>query len=224
MKKTSILLLIFLLFTLTLCMVGAAAAQTSDDAAALLRTVAQRTKGIQTLHSSFVQEKNLAILNMPLVSSGQMCVERSAPPSAEEKVFWIYEKPAPSGFSYTKGQGYLWTGKQQQQRPAQGAEAAALKAVTAHILAWVQVRPELLEQMYRLERVTSAEASDPVLRLYPRQENSFFAMLEVTFSSSLDTVRQLRFVEKNADSTRIRFNDTRINAALPPVCQSTGQP
>lgn len=212
-----------------------AGASAEQQAAALLREAAQRTQHLTTLFATFTQEKKLSMLDMPLTSSGFMCLERKGAAQNAERVLWVYEKPAPSGFAQENGAAWLWAGEGASRRRAQGAEATALKAVTAQIMAWVRIRPDELQRLYRMERVdagaTAAMATTgttagtaPVLRLTPRpnmsQAVSFFSALEVTLSPELNTVRQLRFVEKNGDSTVLTFSNTRVNADLPPQCQS----
>ena len=229
---------------------GPASAQNSaqdpahNKAQELLRQVAAQTAAVRTLHASFTQEKKLAILDAPLTSTGQLCLERSNDTVREqdktgprsERVIWAYEQPAVSGFAFEQGQGWLWTDAYTKRRPAQGMEATALKAVTEHILAWVRVRPEGLERLYTVQRLpdipdlsedtgprSGSAASGgpevcPRLRLVPKQSAAFFAALEVTFAPSLDRVRTLRFVEKNGDSTTLTFDRVRLNTPLPQSC------
>lgn len=197
-----------------------ALAKSTDAAYALLADVARTTAETRTLYAHFKQEKKLSILDAPLTSSGHLCLERNTTGHAvNERVIWAYETPAPSGFAYENGQGFLWTGDGGDKRLAQGVKATAIKAVTEHILAWVRVRPDALDLLYRMERLPDQEGC-PALRLIPRLQNSFFAALEATFAPDLRTVRGLRFEESSGDSVRLRFSDVRVNAELPPVCRT----
>lgn len=199
-----------------------AAALGNSDAAArtLLADLALATAETRTLYAHFEQEKKLSILDAPLTSSGHLCLERdTARHAADERVIWVYETPAPSGFVYENGQGFLWTGDGDDRRLAQGVKAAAIKAVTEHILAWVRVRPDALDLLYRMERLPDQDGC-PALRLIPRLQNGFFAALEAIFAPNLRTVRGLRFEEPSGDSVRLRFSDVRVNAELPPVCRN----
>lgn len=214
--------------------------ESKDAGLELLLRVAASTADIHSLSASFTQEKKLSMLDDPLLSSGLMCLERDPAPTTDvadsggEKVFWAYTEPSVSGFAYENGQGWLWTDDRAKTRRAQGMEGTALKAVTEHILAWVRVRPEALRKVYSMERlpdVTEPSATPgsptgplPVLRLMPRQANSFFSELVVTFAPELDSVRSLRFVEKNGDVATLFFSNVRINAPLPPQCQGTAAP
>lgn len=207
----------------------------TGDAAILLREAAQRSRGLRQLVAEFTQEKKLSILAQPLASSGYMCMKRNADaPAADggdgasgaDQVLWVYEKPTPSGFMQEGGTAWLWTGEQARRRRAQGAEAAALKAITTQIMAWVRIQPEELERLYSMERLPDtpdAAGSAPVLRLVPRQFGAFFAALEVTLAPDLRTMRQLRFEERNGDTTLLRFADvltSEQDIPLPPRCQA----
>lgn len=197
-----------------------ALAKSTDAAHALLADVARITAETRTLYAHFEQAKKLSVLNAPLTSSGHLCLERDTTGhAANERVIWAYETPALSGFAYENGQGFLWTGDGADKRLAQGVKATAIKAVTEHILAWVRVRPDALDLLYRMERLPDQEGC-PVLRLIPRLQNGFFAALEATFAPDLRTVRGLRFEEPSGDSVRLRFSDVRVNAELPTVCRS----
>lgn len=160
--------------------------------------------------------------------------------SSHDRVLWAYEKPAPSGFAQEGGQSWLWAGEGASRRRAEGPEAVALKTVTTQIMAWIRIRPEELARVYRMERVyapqkggaqtaqgvtravpapSPMDGNAPVLRLIPRQSGAFFSALEVTLNPTLDTVRQLRFLEKNGDSTVLTFHDSRVNAPMPAQCR-----
>ena len=56
-----------------------------------------------------------------------------------------------------------------------------------------------------------------MLQLYPLRQ-SFFAKLEVAFAEDLKSLRQLTFTERNGDTVRIIFKQTRVNEALPAPC------
>lgn len=187
----------------------------TDAARDLLTAVARNTRHIRTLSADFRQEKTLSFLESPLVSEGHLCLVRTQ--SAEEpQVLWEYVTPVASGFLYENGRGYLWMKERAAKRPVSGQEGVILKAMTSHILAWIDVEPERLARLYTMER---PDARVPMLRLTPRQKGAFFTTLEVAFAPDLRTVRSLTFVEQGGDTTRLIFASVGLDAPLPAYCR-----
>ena len=199
------------------------------NAEALLDAAAKQSAGIASLSADFVQEKSMAVLARPMTSQGYFCLRRgahaaNAPARATSKddngfetadsLLWAYTRPLASGFIYKNGRGALWEGSPEATRPANERESTVITAIIRNILDWISIDPAALRATYRLER---PQADKPMLLLYPLRQ-SFFARLEVTFADDLKSVRQLTFAERNGDTVRIAFNQTRVNEALPAPC------
>ena len=199
------------------------------SAEALLDAAAKQSAGIASLSADFVQEKSMAVLARPMTSQGYFCLRRGAnaanaparAASRDDKGFetadsllWAYTRPLASGFIYKNGKGALWEGSPEATRPANERESTVITAIIRNVLDWISIDPAALRATYRLER---PQADKPMLLLYPLRQ-SFFASLEVTFADDLRSVRQLTFAERNGDTVRIAFKQTRVNEALPAPC------
>ncbi len=199
------------------------------SAEALLDAAARQSAGIASLSAEFVQEKSMAVLARPMTSQGYFCLRRGAHVvNAQERatskdangfqpadsLLWAYTRPLASGFIYKNGKGALWEGSPEATRPANERESTVITAIIRNILDWISIDPAALRATYRLER---PQADKPMLQLYPLRQ-SFFAKLEVTFAEDLKSVRQLTFTERNGDTVRIAFRQTRVNEALPAPC------
>ena len=199
------------------------------NAEALLDAAAKQSAGIASLSADFVQEKSMAVLARPMTSQGYFCLRRGAHAAnaqaratskddngfePADSLLWAYTRPLASGFIYKHGRGALWEGWPEATRPANERESTVITAIIRNILDWISIDPAALRATYRLER---PQADKPMLLLYPLRQ-SFFARLEVTFADDLKSVRQLTFAERNGDTVRIAFNQTRVNEALPAPC------
>ena len=199
------------------------------SAEALLDAAARQSAGIASLSADFVQEKTMAVLARPMTSQGYFCLRRGVQASSVQEratskdangfqpadsLLWAYTRPLASGFIYKNGKGALWEGSPEATRPANERESSVITAIIRNILDWISIDPAALRATYRLER---PQADKPMLQLYPLRQ-SFFAKLEVTFAEDLKSVRQLTFTERNGDSVRIAFRQTRVNEALPAPC------
>ncbi len=188
----------------------------AQEVQALLQTMAQRTASIQSLYTTFVQEKKLAVLSEPLQAAGYMCMQK-ATAAAENRLVWAYTAPQESGFASLGEKNYHWNGSIQQVKPALGPEGMALKTISEHIRAWVQVNPEQLQKLYDVQGYVQNETQ--FLLLKPRHEQQFFTQLTAKLSPQLDGVKELIFTEKNGDSMRIVFAEPTRNEALPAPCR-----
>ena len=199
------------------------------SAEALLDAAAKQSAGIASLSADFVQEKSMAVLARPMTSQGYFCLRRGVQASSVQEratskdangfqpadsLLWAYTRPLASGFIYKNGRGALWEGSPEATRPANERESTVITAIIRNILDWISIDPAALRATYRLER---PQADKPMLQLYPLRQ-SFFAKLEVTFAEDLKSVRQLTFTERNGDTVRIIFKQTRVNEALPAPC------
>jgi|GEM_PF-1269642 Outer membrane lipoprotein carrier protein LolA. len=199
------------------------------SAEALLGAAARQSAGIASLSADFVQEKSMTVLARPMTSQGYFCLRRGVQASSVQEratskdangfqpadsLLWAYTRPLASGFVYKNGKGALWEGSPEATRPANERESTVITAIIRNILDWISIDPAALRATYRLER---PQADKPMLQLYPLRQ-SFFAKLEVTFAEDLKSVRQLTFTERNGDSVRIAFRQTRVNEALPAPC------
>ena len=198
------------------------------SAEALLDAAARQSAGIASLNAEFVQEKSMAVLARPMTSQGYFCLRRGVQASSVQEratkdvnsfqpadsLLWAYTRPLASGFIYKNGKGALWEGSPEATRPANERESTVITAIIRNILDWISIDPAALRATYRLER---PQADKPMLLLYPLRQ-SFFAKLEVTFAEDLKSVRQLTFTERNGDTVRIIFKQTRVNEALPAPC------
>ena len=228
--SAGLLLLAGLIMAFTVLPTSAVAQeQPLANAEALLDAAAKQSAGIASLSADFVQEKSMAVLARPMTSQGYFCLRRathaaSAQARATSKddngfetadsLLWAYTRPLASGFIYKNGRGALWEGSPEATRPANERESTVITAIIRNILDWISIDPAALRATYRLER---PQADKPMLLLYPLRQ-SFFARLEVTFADDLKSVRQLTFAERNGDTVRIAFNQTRVNEALPAPC------
>ncbi len=206
----------YFLLTFALSMhMWAGGAMAQGDVPSLLQILSERTASIESLYTTFIQEKKLAVLMQPLQAQGYMCVQKGND-TATERLVWAYTAPQASGFASVSGKNYHWNGTAQQAKPASGPEAMALKTVSEHMSAWVQVQPQALQKLYTIKSRESDGRT--FLLLHPRQKQNFFTSLEVELLPSLDGVQSLLFTEKNGDTMRITFTTPERNQALPAPC------
>ncbi|MDR1857117.1 MAG: outer membrane lipoprotein carrier protein LolA [Desulfovibrio sp.] len=196
------------------CTADFAVAAGADD---LLKTVAERTRDTRTLHAAFRQERNLSILDRPLVSSGHLCVRRNPDDPAASSVLWAYTAPLASGFVWESGKARRW-GNEGQPVQARDAEAALMDVIARQVLDWIAIDPAATAKRYQTETVDTPQG--PGVRLRPREpgQSPFIAMTAI-FAPTLDRLAGLVFVDTNGDATTLRFENVQVNRPLPEECR-----
>jgi len=66
--------------------------------------------------------------------------------SAAHPELMAYTSPAPSGFIYENGQGAPWETNPANKRSTGNQEARVMTSLVKHILAWIQIDPQVLQQ------------------------------------------------------------------------------
>lgn len=204
MKKLFLSLLLSLMAT-------PAAAQ--GDVDSLLRKAAEGMKSTFAFESSFVQEKLIPFLDVPLMAEGKLCFR--VPQGGLPFVFWEYLSPARSGFQYEGGQVSLWSGEG-SGKEASPTEKAFLNAMVEQMLSWIAFDREALGREYDLASVEGSEFS---LLLTPKGRHPVFSAIVLEFSKDLTTLQSIRMTGHQGDTTLLSFHPQSRNASLSGDCR-----
>lgn len=159
---------------------------------------------VHTLQGTFVQEKKLEMFDQQLLSAGTMIY------AEPDRLRWELLQPVASGFILQGKQGVRWNAVSGQVERFSSDTDPVMGVVTQQLLAWARVDLEWLGQNYLLEVMNSEPI---VLRLTPIDtvEADLIDYIEVTFAPQQGHVSDVLIMEQSGDSTRLRFNDVRIN-------------
>ncbi|MBE0596281.1 MAG: outer membrane lipoprotein carrier protein LolA [Desulfuromonadales bacterium] len=200
----------FLWLPLLLCLaapLGASGPSATPEVDAVLTHLRQMSSGLQTLQSDFVQEKHLSVFQEVLTSRGRFLFARP------DKLRWELTEPVAAGFVLSGDQGRRWHARSGRSEPFDLEREPVMKLVAEQLIAWAGADFQRLRQQYRIQVVT---AEPVVLRLEPKGAAAgFLDHLRVAFAPGGRHVAAVEIHEKDGDSTRIRFENGRINALLP---------
>jgi outer membrane lipoprotein-sorting protein len=179
----------------------------ANDIAPLLAELTQAAD-TKTLSSRFVQEKQLAIFAEKLLSQGRFVYR------APDQLRWELLTPVASGFVLQGKRGVRWNSLSREQGNFSVDADPIMGMIAQQLLAWARVDIEWLQSRYRMELLSSEPIS---LRLYPRDagEAGFIEHLQILFAADRRHVAEVLMVEKEGDSTLLRFSDVAINTELP---------
>jgi outer membrane lipoprotein-sorting protein len=176
-----------------------------------LDTVLQRLKttagAVQTIQSSFVQEKHLTMFSEVLESRGTFSFQRPG------KLRWEYEAPVKMGFVIDGDKGRRWNSLVKQDQHFQLEDNLELRIAAEQLLVWTELDLDKLQRAYAIE----IAAEQPVaLLLTPRgmAARQFVDHLRVTFSPTAQTVTEVAIFEAGGDKTLLRFSDSKVDRAL----------
>lgn len=203
--RVSPLFYLLLALLLPLLTVRPAAA---DELQGLLAQLQRSAAQTRTLSSSFVQEKHLAIFAETLVSKGRFAFQRP------DQLRWELLTPVDSGFILRGDEGERWNRLSDERGRFNVTGDPLMGMIAQQLLAWARVDLDWLQRRYRIE----LQAQQPLqLRLTPLDpgEAGFIDHLQITFSADRRYVAEVLMVEPEGDSTRLSFQDVRINAELP---------
>jgi outer membrane lipoprotein-sorting protein len=159
---------------------------------------------IHAVASEFRQERRLAMLKEPVVSSGRFYYEKP------DKLRWEFVSPDPSGFFVNGKLAKQWKGKNNPPEAFDPQQNLAIRAIVDQLLAWTKPDFAWIEQRYTI----SVVKEDPiVLKLVPRssKEKKYIDHILISFEADTNYANAVDIVEKGGDSTRIRFSNMIIN-------------
>jgi outer membrane lipoprotein-sorting protein len=169
-----------------------------------IRTAAQ---GVRTVRANFVQTRTVRILNRPIVSRGRLAYRRP------DDLRWEYSSPVKSVLLLRSGSVERYIGRDEGFVRDSSAKLDAMAAVVREINLWLSgdfsasktFRPELAEadggKKVRLVPV------DPSMR-------AIISRIDLVLGKTAGTVESIAIDEGSEGTTRIDFDDVRINEGV----------
>ena len=161
----------------------------------LLAALGERSRQIQSLHGQFEQQKTIAVLPAPLVSSGRFSVEQG------QSVVWEVVEPVQQTIRLSPGKIALETeGKTEtlgERIPRKGAET-----ITRIFMAVISGQWETLADYFAIE--TRGDAGKWHLMLTPLSPALAGYIRQIDIRGG-EFTEQVSIAETNGDSTHIRL-------------------
>jgi outer membrane lipoprotein-sorting protein len=159
---------------------------------------------INAIASEFRQERRLAMLKEPVVSTGRFYYEKP------DKLRWEFINPEPSGFLVNGKLAKQWKGKDNSSEVFDLQQNLLIRAIVDQLMAWTKADFAWVEQRY----VIFIVKEDPIaLKLIPRssKEKKYIDHILISFEADTNYANAVDIVEKSGDSIRIRFFNMSIN-------------
>jgi len=187
---------------------AAAAGASGPVWARSFESIRQAAAGVKTVQARFTQEKHLKILAKPLVSTGRFAF------SAPDSIRWEYEAPVRSVLLMNRGKLSRFAFRDGAWVADAAGRVEAMRVVVAEIQGWLTGRFEqsktfspALEPGARPKVVLTP--ADPALA-------DFIQRIVLTLADRPGELESIEIVESPSARTLLRFEHSRLNAALEP--------
>jgi outer membrane lipoprotein-sorting protein len=201
----------YLLFLLLFCLpplCSAGSPQQENGLPAVFARLKAAAAQTQSLSSTFVQEKQLAMFAETLLSNGRFYYRQP------DHLRWELLTPVASGFVLRGQQGERWNSLSREVTAFHIDGDPMMGVVAQQLLAWARVDIDWLRSRYRIELL----AEQPVrLQLFPLNsgEAGFIEQLQILFSADSRYVVRVEMHEAGGDQTLLHFEQVQINQPLP---------
>lgn len=173
----------------------------------VLAQISARQKTIETLQSGFRQEKTMAMMASPQVSTGTFAY------SKPDRVIWTYGAPSP--VTMLIRDGWLTTWYPQLNK----AEKLEIGSYQERIFRYMAAPGSLDELQKYFDFTFRQSRSEPVytLELIPKTKTLEKRVKRITLWIDRDSLLTTKFeyVDGGGDLTRYEFRDVKINEPLP---------
>ncbi len=180
----------------------------SDCAADTWQKLRGQMQGIRSIRADFVQEKTLKILQNPLISKGIFLFK------APDMIRWEYKSPV-RVVSLVHGdtvRRYVFT-EAGKWVPDSSNSLQAIRMVMHRIIGWLTGRfnqDAMFEATYR-----AGPPARVVLTPKDRHLSAIISGVDLVFSDIPGVLREIVIREGADNTTRIRFENVRLNKPIP---------
>jgi len=171
--------------------------ESRDD---LLAQLAARSQQIQSLEGHFEQQKTIAVLPVPLSSSGQFSFVQG------KEVIWETLVPVQSRLQLTPGGISFADANGEQQNPTQAPQAGA-EIVAKIFMGVIAGELDSLEDYFTL--TATGSSGDWQIQLVPRSPNLAAYITRIDLSGG-EFTEHLNIAEANGDKTYIVFTTNKV--------------
>jgi len=171
--------------------------QASED---LLAQLSARSQAIQSLQGQFAQQKTIAVLPVPLSSSGQFSFVQG------KEVIWETLVPVQSRLQLTPGGISFADANGEQQNPAQAQQAGA-EIIAKIFMGVIAGELDSLQDYFTL--TATGSTGDWQIQLVPRSPNLAAYITRIDLSGG-EFTEHLNIAEANGDKTSIVFTTNKV--------------
>lgn len=203
------LLIAFTLLTALIPVTSVAAATTPLSAAEqrqVIDKINAAASKMTTMTCSFVQTKQLSLLNDNMVSRGQMTYKQP------DKLRWEYTSPYSYTFTFNGTKVYV--GGKGRKDVIDTTQNKIFKEVARIMMSTVTGKALSNPADFTVSVTATDSAWDVTLVPRKKEMKQMFSKIILTFSKSRMMINEINIFEKNGDRTSIKLNDIVTNGTV----------
>lgn len=201
-------LLTFLLFCTLISAVNTAA---EEDIHAVLGRLEAKAVQVNSMESNFVQTKKLAMFDKPLILKGKIFLKKPG------QFAWHQIEPIRYSLVIKGNSVRQWDGETGRVQEVSVTDNPSFSVAVKQMTEWFSGTYTGLLKDYT---ATILKQSPLVLEFVPRQNSATSNLLkkvEVVFREDERYVREIYIEEKNGDTSRLKFTETKLNTDIKPI-------
>ncbi|MCK5541328.1 MAG: outer membrane lipoprotein carrier protein LolA [Desulfobacterales bacterium] len=179
----------------------------SADIDTFLSDVEKNMSSIQTVQTSFIQKKHMAMFDMPIIIKGKIFIQNP------NKFAWVVTEPIVYTLIISKDEVKKWDASSGIQVLSLN-ENPMFKAMIEQITFWFSGSYASCKNDYDIKLLVKEPG---VLEFTPKKHNPASQMLSsitLQFQNDKKYISKIKLFEKNKDSTEILFTDVLINSKI----------
>jgi outer membrane lipoprotein-sorting protein len=192
----------------TAAMAAAAGEERHDEVLRLLEQIEEKTSGIRTLKTEFVQEKNLAAFTHGIVLRGRVFMRKPG------RLAWHVDEPLRYSVLITEKAVSQWDEDTDRVDEIPLADNPVLNTALRQMTVWFSGRYSVLLEDYE---VNVSRESPLVLEFLPREDTVIgkaIRSISIGLGEDRRYLKWIKILEAGGDSTTITFHNTVLNAPL----------
>ena len=169
--------------------------------------VEQNMSQVNTVHAMFVQKKEMAMFDIPIIIKGEFYIQNP------DKFAWIVKEPIEYTLILTKDKVKKWD-KSSGTQELSLKENPMFKAMIEQITFWFSGSYSSCKNDYDIKVI---QKNPGILDFAPKEHNPASEMLTnitLTFRHDKRYISKIKLLEKNSDITELFFNDVILNSKI----------
>lgn len=183
----------------------------ADETTAVLNRIERQMASMNTLSTSFIQEKHLSVFKDTLVLKGSIFMQKP------DLFAWHVREPMKYSMVLKGSLMKQWDEDTRTVQSVSLGSNPAIQAAIAQMKEWFSGTYASLDKTYEI----TVQSEHPVtLSFLPAANNEARVAIErvvVVFKEDETYIQEIRVDEKSGDRTVLRFSETLLNATLPPA-------
>ncbi len=173
----------------------------------VLLNVEKNMSNVTAVHASFIQKKQMAMFDMPVMIKGQFYIQNP------DKFAWIVSEPIEYTLILTDDKILKWDESNGTQELSL-KENPMFKAMIDQITFWFSGAYASCEKDYVIKLIKKEPS---ILEFTPKKHNPASKMLTnitLIFQEDKKYISKITLLEKNSDVTELFFTDVKINLKI----------